>query len=140
MAQATHALWQAGRSPLEVRTKMTTFNLPNLPAGWAWEPLPALTPNESNIYTIAVKAVNGMPGNQYVTEVLQIDLSRDSAADILNLFQAVCDKICTRIIEVQAKPVQRNIDLLHSIYEVFNGTTLNISVKDGGMDNGQEDS
>ena len=102
------------------------FELPDLPLGWSWTELPPLQPNESGQYAITVRAESGWPGKQYIEEKIIVSLKSDKPDDILALFQAVCDKICLRIIEVQSKPVQKNIDLLTDIYRVFAGTRQDV--------------
>lgn len=102
------------------------FELPGLPLGWSWTELPPLQPNDSSEYTITVRAESYSPGRQYIEEKILVDIVNDKPDDILKLFQAVCDKICLRIIEVQSKPVQKNIDLLTDIYRVFAGTRQDV--------------
>lgn len=104
------------------------FELPKLPPGWKWDKLPPMVPNNNGVYRIVVRASSILPGNQYVQEMIELTLGRDQPAEILRLFQAVCDKIVLRIIEVQSRPVQKNIDLLTDIYQVFNGEIMSVGV------------
>jgi hypothetical protein len=98
---------------------MDKFNLPSLPPGWRWRNLPPLAPRRDNVYVIEVAAESHIPGVQFVSETLEINLRRDTPEEIVALFQAVCDKIALRILEVQSKPVQEGVDTLYEIYRSF---------------------
>ena len=97
------------------------FELPQLPLGWSWNELPGLSPNSGGEHEVKIRATSNRPGKQYIEETIRFNILQDSPDAIVALFQAVCDKIVVRILEVQQRPVQRNIDILTDIYKKFEG-------------------
>ena len=100
---------------------MAEFESPQLPLGWLWCKLPPLLPNDSGEYAVTIKATSTTPGVQYVSEALSFNLDRDTEDEIIQLFQAVCDRICLHVVEVHSRPVQSKVDTLRTIYQQFEG-------------------